>query len=76
MADDRPKAYWDPASRSPREWFTVAAIALALAGVFLILRLIGSGGAWILPVILVAIGLVNLVQGLRAGRRGTDDERR
>lgn len=62
------KSYWDPSSRSPREWFTVAAIAFALAVVFLVIRWTGTGGAWILPAALVGIGVVNLVQGIRARR--------
>lgn len=65
MAD---KSYWDPSSRSPREWFTVATIAFALAAVFLVIRWTGTGGAWILPGALSVIGVINLVQGVRARR--------
>ncbi len=58
--------YFDPKSRSAREWFTVAAIALGLALVFLVVRLLGNGGAWLLPAALAVIGVVNLIQGIRA----------
>mgnify|MGYP003418365738 CR=1 len=58
--------FLDPTSRTPREWFTVAAIAIGLALIFLVIRLLGSGGAWLLPAALAVIGAVNLVQGIRA----------
>lgn len=66
--DDDPVKPWQPAARSPREWFTVSSVAFVLAGVFAGIRFSGDGGTVLVPAALVVFGGFYLVQGIRALR--------